>query len=247
MAASSHPPSSRQQSPPEICKGWKTSRTGRPARSEQSCPAEEEENASIIVPPSSSCGVYRLLCKHFLVIWPSGSMCLSESPAGQYFGDQIQLIPGSGFDASLIDGAISMWDSGCSGQMGIDFPALQNGGSGGAAYTVTMGGINTENAHCGEHTGNTVILYTASTDAAGTRQSCGNTTMNLAHEIGHILGLDDAPQGTQCQHHIMAWINHNNAYSRSVSSEECIKVDSKWKTSHEPTGGGGGHDTPPCV
>jgi len=196
-------------------------------------------------------------CRHVFAFCLIASFCPStlsaqcaslEAPTGQYFGDQIQLIPGTGTDGSLINAAISMWDSGCSGQMGTDFPALQNGGSGGASYTVMMGGHNAESAHCGEHSGNAIIIYTSSTDAAGNRQSCGNVTMNLAHEIGHILGLNDAPQTTQCQFNIMAWINRNNGYSRSVSGEECTKVDNKWKTSTEPSGTGGiGQNPPPCI
>lgn len=73
--------------------------------------------------------------------------------------------------------------------------------------------------------------------------------MNLAHEIGHALGLGDAPVGTQCQFYIMAWINGTNTYSRSVQPEECSMVDTKWIGPGENSGGGGGNQggPPPCV
>lgn len=183
-------------------------------------------------------------------LWPAavGAQCASvESPNSQYHGDQIHFQAGMGISGSEIQDAIAMWDSGCSGQMGNDFPGLLNGGSGGASYTVIHGGHNPDNAHCGVHVGNTITVFDSSTKSDGSRQSCGNTTQNLAHEIGHVLGLNDAPQTAQCQNHIMAWINRNNAFSRSVKPEECNKVDSKWRTSNEPSGGGGGQTTPPCV
>lgn len=161
-------------------------------------------------------------------------------------GGQINFLAGAGVPAGLIDEAIGLWNSGCPGNVGNDFPALVNGGSGGPTYTIVMGGHNSSDGDCGRFSGSTITLFTSSTEG-GQRKDCGNLAMNLAHEFGHVLGLKDALGGNQCQFHIMSWINKDNLYSRAVQSEECSKVDGRWITPTEGGGGGGGGAGNPCV
>jgi hypothetical protein len=173
-----------------------------------------------------------------IVLFPglANPECSSLTNSGStVVGDQIFLQPGSGVAPSLINGAIGQWSSGCSGSMGSDFPNLVNGSNPNApTYNVVMGG-NSPDSSCGRTQGTTITLYTTATDGA-TRFDCGSMTLNLAHEIGHVLGLADAPGATACQFHIMAGINRDNAFSRSVQGDECTQVDFKWRTSAESSG-----------
>ena len=195
--------------------------------------------------------VFALFGALLLFLPQSGSsQCASlKDPNSPRQGEQIHFQAGSGIDSTLIVAAIEMWQSGCPGDMGVDFPTLQSGGSGGASYTVVLEGHNGSDAHCGEFSASLIRLYTSSTDQYGNRQDCGNRTMNLAHEMGHVLGLADAPRSQNCEHNIMSWITRNNGGSRVVRSEECAQADLKWNTATELSGdrGGDGFVVRPCV
>lgn len=171
-----------------------------------------------------------------------------KNPDSSVTGSEIRYVAGSPeVSSALLNDAVQAWNTGCPGQFGEDFPTLLAGGSGGLTYTVAFGGHNSSDGDCGRFSGLTIMLFSSSTES-GQRKDCGNLTMNLAHEIGHTLGLADAPTGSQCQHHIMSWINRDNLYSRSVQPEECEKVDQRWSMPGETGGGAGGPITiTPCV
>ncbi len=74
---------------------------------------------------------------------------------------------------------------------------------------------------CGVFRGNEIVLYRYSVRSNGSKRSCGDAALNLAHELGHVLGLDDAPRTLACRHHIMAKLSPNNLFRRSVKRAEC--------------------------
>jgi hypothetical protein len=178
--------------------------------------------------------------------WAHAQCSSVKNPDSTVSGVQVRYVSGSpGISDGMINSAISLWSSGCPGDMGTDFPTLVGGGSGGLTYTVFAGGHNSADADCGRFSGLTITIFASATEN-GNRRDCGNMTMNLGHEIGHSLGLADAPAGAQCQNFIMAWLTPGNLYSRSVQPEECSKVDSHWQMAGESQGGGVS-TPPPCV
>jgi len=62
--------------------------------------------------------------------------------------------------------------------------------------------------------------------------SCEPLTDTLAHEFGHILGLDNAPDPFgQCLGHIMG--GRGIGFTRSVQPDDCQVADDKWMTTNE--------------
>jgi hypothetical protein len=94
-------------------------------------------------------------------------------------------------------------------------------------------------ASTGRVRGGTIELF----DATRAGQDCEPIrSETIAHEIGHVLGLDDA-DSPNCYGHIMG--PPIIGQSRSVQADECSFADSNWTTPAEtppPDGGGGGCD-----
>jgi len=55
-------------------------------------------------------------------------------------------------------------------------------------------------------------------------------TLTIIHELGHVLGLTDAPDPS-CQGHIMGL--RLEAGTRSVRIDDCVVADDKWDTTLE--------------
>jgi hypothetical protein len=173
--------------------------------------------------------------------------CASLNSDTTVVGANLYFQPGPGVDPSLIDGAIGAWTTGCGSVVGSGFPSLNNGSNATQpTYTVVLGGANSSGPACGRTSGTTITLYSSASDGL-TSFDCGSMTQNLSHEIGHTLGLADAPTGSPCQFFIMAPVNRANAFSRSVQDAECMKADFKWRTPHEGGSGNGGENQRPCV
>ncbi len=52
---------------------------------------------------------------------------------------------------------------------------------------------------------------------------------NLAHELGHVLGLNDAGDDNRCRYRIMGWVIPRKPF-RAVHPEECRSVGQRWLT-----------------
>ena len=62
---------------------------------------------------------------------------------------------------------------------------------------------------------------------------CGSLPQNLAHELGHVLGLGDLQNRGSCRTEIMGFVTPTSAYRRRVTRQECIAAGSRWLTALE--------------
>lgn len=79
---------------------------------------------------------------------------------------------------------------------------------------------------CGRFSGRNITLFSRTRTRHGSVIGCGALALNLMHELGHALGLADAPRS--CDGFAMAKLNPNNAFHRRVQSLECRLVDQRW-------------------
>jgi hypothetical protein len=142
----------------------------------------------------------------------------------------------SGFTSSDIQTAAGYWN--CPG-LSADIPSFQFGGSGGVPVLIVMrsGNSTAAGGGCGRYTPDNVNGHIESAtievwtnEANGT--SCAPLTDSLAHEFGHLLGLNDAqdPYG-QCLDHIMG--GRAVGFTRTVQGDDCQVADQQWETTYE--------------
>lgn len=80
---------------------------------------------------------------------------------------------------------------------------------------------------CGRFAGRTITLFARTRTDAGSVVGCGSLEQNLMHELGHFLGLADAPAA--CDSFAMAKLNPRNVFHRRVQPVECRLVDRRWR------------------
>lgn len=177
------------------------------------------------------------------------AQCAFQIGAVQNFST-INLFPvnatGGGSISGITDDAAALWSNDCTG-MGFTYPQLNvaYGPAPAADLNVAVifnGGVSTDQSgRCGHTTisydaqdpskitGITVNMWQNERAANGSAGAdCTATWTNLvAHEIGHVLGLDDADGIAMCDGTIMG---SNPSY---VSSDQCNAVDDNFYTAPE--------------
>lgn len=174
--------------------------------------------------------------------------CSQQNSNGISSGDVLNI---SGVSSSDIGTAITTWFSGCSG-FGISFPSMVEGGSGGIPVVVThhSGTSTLASGSCGRTVftlqGPSNSVISASVDLWD-RQANGvdcNTADTLAHELGHVLGLQDVPTDA-CKGRIMG--ERPLGGTRSVGADDCTVAGQKWSTTTETDREGGEGGTGGCL
>ena len=141
--------------------------------------------------------------------------------------DSIALRVAPGLAVSIVSVGIAYWRSCANYEEG--FPELIVGGAGTQTLEIRYLGSRGDSA-CGEFRGRTITLYRWALAPDGRRVQCGSIAQNLAHELGHALGLRDAREAAECRHHIMSRIGWSNRKSRSIGASECQAVGQRWLT-----------------
>lgn len=137
----------------------------------------------------------------------------------------------NGISNSVVDAAIQMWNS-CV-QVPLTMPAFSRGGTGEVTISVTSSSGQSPSSGCGRSivstqggqlVGAEVTIYAR----AGTGETCTRAPETLAHELGHVLGLADAPQ--TCDGRIMGPWDPDPQFMRAVTSEDCRVAAERFRT-----------------
>jgi hypothetical protein len=155
--------------------------------------------------------------------------CADLKPGPLRLSEAIGILFSTGVPRKLVEDAVALWAT-CEGY-GTDFPRFVIGREGTQSVEVRFVDVST-GPRCGSFAGRTIILYAFARDREGRLQSCGSRSADLAHELGHVLGLRDSPE-TECRDHAMAYLDSGNLYQRTVKPEECRVVAERWVTPNE--------------
>ena len=138
----------------------------------------------------------------------------------------------------MVEEALAVWRS-CP-NYAVDFPRLVALGSITELSTATphltsaldvrVIRRNSGSQRCGLFRGRTIVLWLSALTSSGKVRSCGSIALNLAHELGHALGLGDSEKGPSCDGTIMADLSSRNLHRRAASVEECRVAGRHWVT-----------------
>jgi hypothetical protein len=163
------------------------------------------------------------------------SRCVRAKPGGPELGDAIGLVVGEGppgdrqAAAAVLVEALDFWRA-CP-EFGRRFPAIDAGIVAGRTYVVRFAGYSA-GTRCGYVRGNTIVVHAAAR-AGGQLVSCGRPARVLAHELGHVLGLADAPLDAGCDWGIMSAVDIHHRDRPRVLPGECRAVEGRWLVSAE--------------
>ena len=172
----------------------------------------------------------------FLLASPafSAEECTSPKATLQRGFGPIGLVGESGLPRRILQHAINAW-RGCE-SYGRGFPAFVIVGETAVKprilLTVRFVG-SSQKQRCASIRGHEITLHARARKPSGQVLSCGNLAQNLAHELGHFLGLNHASKAAHCRFDIMATIKPRNVSRRRVTAAECRAVDRQWQTPFE--------------
>jgi len=142
-------------------------------------------------------------------------------------GESIGIVHGPEIGREVIEEAIALWRS-CPNYR-ADFPALVLGEAAATLFVALEPG-NSGSKRCGSFSGRSITLYRWARTSDRSIRSCGSLALNLAHELGHALGLPDAADASGCATRIMADLEAGNLFERAVAAEECRLAGERWRT-----------------
>jgi hypothetical protein len=143
----------------------------------------------------------------------------------------------SGISSFDVNEAEAYWSGGCAAQYGSGFPMFNNYQNGyGIPVSITFIDGRSPST-CGKNTVNvdsnhamtsaTITLYASDKDGG----TCSPYSDSLAHEFGHILGLDDGVDPITCFGRIMG--SRATGGIREIEANDCQVADQMWTTSQE--------------
>jgi hypothetical protein len=162
----------------------------------------------------------------------SAAPCTPPTAPTARVGDAIRLEHDAEVPRAVVDRAMALWQT-CPAY-GKDFPAFEVGENRDLrAIHVQLGGTSSVDFQCGTFRGHTITLHDEARDENGRPLTCGTLAQNLAHELGHVLGLGDLEDSRRCRMHIMSTITRTSINGRLVRPEECMAAGRRWLTTPE--------------
>ena len=146
------------------------------------------------------------------------------------WGKSIRLLHSNAAEARLVTKAIKLWQA-CPGY-GRDFPFFVLDDGGFRTVEVVLSTEIGANGTCAHFHRDRIVLYSETVDSTGKRLHCGDLSQNLAHELGHVLGLAHVER-RDCAAQIMGMVDRKSTKPREVSSAECAAAGAAWLTSVE--------------
>ena len=162
--------------------------------------------------------------------------CVSLRPGlGPAAASSVGLFVDPRLPAHEVERAVDAW--GVCSEPGGDFPPLRVGTAGTRDLFIRFDPAAIGLAErCGEFSGRTITLFSRTRASDGSVVRCGSLAQNLTHELGHALGLADAPR--TCDSFAMAKLNPSNGFHRKVQPAECRWIGQRWQTLPELPGEG---------
>jgi hypothetical protein len=155
--------------------------------------------------------------------------CTVPRSDGTTLAGTIALETDAAVPTRLVAAAIALWSS-CA-NYGSGFPRLVAGTEGTRVIRIEAAST-VEGRRCGSFNASTILLYPLASEQ-GRPVPCLPPERILAHEIGHALGLADAPARPECREHIMAQTFEAHDAARRVQPSECQAVGQHWLTPDE--------------
>ena len=160
----------------------------------------------------------------------SASDCIPPA-APPRLGDALGLEFENDVPDAVVEAAIEHWRV-CPGY-GTDFPAFVPRGEGLRSIRIRRAEPSDVTSRCGTFRGDAIVLHDEALDPKGRLVACGSLAQNMAHELGHVLGLGDLEDRARCRTHIMGVVTAAVAFGRMVSAEECVAAGTHWLTARE--------------
>jgi len=164
----------------------------------------------------------------FLAVLDTGAQCSVFSPnygGRPWPGDSIGVRAGDGVDEADIVGAIDIWQRGCQDLYAAGrIPRLVANRPGARTVRVDLDAkVSPRCGVCGEFNAASIKIWRF-TIRNNKAVSCGPVARLIAHELGHVLGLGDAPERRECCTHIMSPIWTDKLLLDRVLPGECELV-----------------------
>jgi len=152
----------------------------------------------------------------------------SAAKSGALLAEAIGLEADASLPAGVLDAAVASW-RGCP-NAGTGFPEFAAAARGRSVVRVRYVASNSQEGRCGYFAGAEIVLFASARDRYGRAVPCGSLATNLAHELGHVLGLSDAPATAACRQYVMSGDDSRPGRERRVQPEECAAADARWLT-----------------
>jgi hypothetical protein len=166
-----------------------------------------------------------LMLAALLVVLDASAQCsvFSRGYGGRPWpGSSIGVLAGEGVSEADIVAAIAIWERGCVDLFAVGrIPRLLPNRPGDRTVRVDLdAGVNPTHGVCGTFNAASIRIWRF-TLHRNEVISCGPVARLIAHELGHVLGLGDAPELRECSNHIMSRIWLDRLLIDRVQPGEC--------------------------
>jgi len=155
-----------------------------------------------------------LILAALLVVLDASAQCsvFSRGYGGRPWpGSSIGVLAGAGVSEADIIAAIAIWERGCVDLFAVGrIPRLLANRPGDRSVRVELDTkVSPDHGVCGTFNAASIKIW-GFTFRGNKVVSCGPAARLIAHELGHVLGLGDAPERRECSTHIMShiWLDH---------------------------------------